>query len=868
MSLIGWWPFTTDGRNQGTLSTANASGYTLEENGKLGKCAYFNKSYYNSSINSITNWNPWTTGATIAGWVKVNYADYKTQIASLTFSSSQSAATGNFFGSTSYGGTGIVWLSNTISSNGTINPLTSISVFGYMRSGSSLKSTTSKRLPDNTWTHLALTADPLTKVLSFYMDGELVGDVSYSGLAEYTGTRSFCINRNEVYGGNGPGVSGQARYNDVRLYDHALTPGEIKELSRGLLIHYDFNYLDLESNMVDNPNSWSETYTTPDGSGQGAIGTFTPQSDGSVKIVDNATNTRIYWKTYPEVKLGETFLVSIKQKLVSGPQSFRWQIQELNSSGSVVHTHWTHETQEFSDLEEGWKLISFVCNIVNSNTVKLRIWIQDGADYTTYTHTYYIKDFSVQKINTEKVIDSSGHGYDATINKSHFIKDTERGQYAFRTKSLGAARTEPVTAASYIRGDIGSLITPTAFTVSSWMKVNAYGLQTSGLMHIGSASDAGSYLTGTFAQYDANFRLNRSVDASQYSISTSLIPDTNWHHVAITWDGATMCGYLDGELKPNLSVTATGPVDPFRYIFLGVDKAGGALRDADVTWGEFKLYMTALKADAIKDIVTTKTYVFEDSSVMAPDLVEADAGLLVTKSAKLQAQKFYESINDEYDHLVYIESTDGGGQYINTGVPSSTKIRRLETHHDLTTSKTSQILFGSNTGGYYFYREWDTVRPNYGAYAPGGPYVQTAITMTPGETYGTIEINANKAVSITIAKNTGSDWVKETKTGTHNNDFNGTDNSFLFGYNNNGSMGYPVPCKLYSFKIWSDVGLIRDFIPAKRRSDSAVGLYDAVNKQFYANAGSGTFIAGPVLTDKNAAFFEIQHVAGRNIIEV
>jgi hypothetical protein len=208
MSLIGWWPFTTDGRNQGTMLTANASGYTLEENGKLGKCAYFNKNYYNSSINSTTNWNPWTTGATIAGWVKVNYADYKTQIAGLTFSSSQSAATGNFFGSTSYGGTGIVWVSNTISSGGTVYPLTSITVFGYMRSGSNTKSTASKQLPNNTWTHLALTADPLTKVLSFYMNGELIGDVSYSGLAAYTDTRPFVINRNEVYGGNGPGVTG------------------------------------------------------------------------------------------------------------------------------------------------------------------------------------------------------------------------------------------------------------------------------------------------------------------------------------------------------------------------------------------------------------------------------------------------------------------------------------------------------------------------------------------------------------------------------------------------------------------------------------------------------------------------------------
>ena len=863
MSLIGWWPFTTDGRNQGTISTANASGYTLEENGKLGKCAFFNKVKYNSDINYINSWNPYTTGMTMAGWVKVKYSEYKAYFDTLTFTSTSHYATGNFFGTTSYGGAGVVWTSNSIINDGSFKQL---NVLGYIRGSNTLVYTNNFTMPDNVWTHLALVADPVTKIASFYINGVLKQDFSYASLTPHNDTRVFGINKNEVYSGNGPGVSGPARFNDVRLYDHPLTAGEIRELSQGLLVHYDFNYLDTGSNIIVNPNDWANRYTKPDGSGQSAIGTATAQADDSLKIVDNNTNTRIRYVTNPEAKQGETYLVSIKYKLISGDETFRWQIQELNSSGGVAYTHWTHTNCEHSDLEEGWKLISYVCNVQHTDTTNLRFWLQDGADYTTYTHTYYIKDFCVQKVNTEQVIDSSGHGYSATINKSHFIKDTARGQYAFRTKSMGAPRTDPVTSASYIKGDIGSLITPTAFTVSSWMKVSEYGLQTSGLMHIGSASDASSYLTGTFAQYDGSFRLNKSVDSSQYTISTSLIPDTNWHHVAITWDGATMCGYLDGALK--LSTAATGTVDPFRYIFLGVDKAGGALRDADVTWGEFKLYMTALNADAIKDIATTKTYVFDDGSLMAPDLIETDNGLLVTEAGILQSNKFYESISDEYDHLEYIESTNGGGQYINTGLPASTKLRKLTAHLNLTTSKTSQILFGSSAAGYYFYREYDTARPNYGAHGPGGPYIQTALPMTPGETYGTIEIGADKSVSLTITKNTGSDWVSETKTGTHKNDFSGTDNSFLFGYNNSGSLGYPVPCKLYSFKVWSDAGLIRDFIPAKRRSDGAIGLYDAVNKQFYTNAGSGTFTAGPVLTDRNAAFFESQNAAGRNIIEV
>ena len=38
-------------------------------------------------------------------------------------------------------------------------------------------------------------------------------------------------------------------------------------------------------------------------------------------------------------------------------------------------------------------------------------------------------------------------------------------------------------------------------------------------------------------------------------------------------------------------------------------------------------------------------------------------------------------------------------------------------------------------------------------------------------------------------------------------------------------------------------------IPVRRLSDSAVGMYDTVSKTFFANAGSGTFTAGPNVTN-------------------
>ena len=52
--------------------------------------------------------------------------------------------------------------------------------------------------------------------------------------------------------------------------------------------------------------------------------------------------------------------------------------------------------------------------------------------------------------------------------------------------------------------------------------------------------------------------------------------------------------------------------------------------------------------------------------------------------------------------------------------------------------------------------------------------------------------------------------------------------------------------KIFYFKITEGSTLLRDFVPARRESDSAIGFYDRANSVFYGNAeASGAFTAGP-----------------------
>lgn len=60
--------------------------------------------------------------------------------------------------------------------------------------------------------------------------------------------------------------------------------------------------------------------------------------------------------------------------------------------------------------------------------------------------------------------------------------------------------------------------------------------------------------------------------------------------------------------------------------------------------------------------------------------------------------------------------------------------------------------------------------------------------------------------------------------------------------------------KVYSCQIKKDKNLVRDFLPCTNPSGE-VGLYDDVNGVFYGNAGTGTFVAGPV-----AIYTELEYI--------
>lgn len=161
----------------------------------------------------------------------------------------------------------------------------------------------------------------------------------------------------------------------------------------GLVFHYD---------MANTSKSWKGKPTTNllntnlgsyaiDGSGQASIGTRTIQSDGSVFIEDVNSNTRLSNGTLP-ISINTSYTVSVKFKKESGTPTFRWQIQGKNASNGIVTTYWTNGQQNSVQDIYGWQTISYTFSFTDPTITQVLIWFQDGADYTTYTHSYYLKE--------------------------------------------------------------------------------------------------------------------------------------------------------------------------------------------------------------------------------------------------------------------------------------------------------------------------------------------------------------------------------------------------------------------------------------------------------------------------------------------
>lgn len=199
----------------------------------------------------------------------------------------------------------------------------------------------------------------------------------------------------------------------------------------------------------------------------------------------------------------------------------------------------------------------------------------------------------------------------------------------------------------------------------------------------------------------------------------------------------------------------------------------------------------------------------------------------------------------EYTRLEYIEGT--GAQYIDTGFKA-----------DYNTRFTADFMLNSTSTAYIFASRG--ARSESYKNAVGILWNGTNFRSDYGSISGAKITGPTTGVRYDVDKNKATCRIGTETVTNSSSSFSSMFNVYLFGCNEGGSLSYPASMRLWSFAIYDNSELVRDFVPAKRSSDGAVGLYDTVTGAFFGNSGTGAFVAGPEVATSHVDGAEVAAV--------
>ena len=209
---------------------------------------------------------------------------------------------------------------------------------------------------------------------------------------------------------------------------------------------------------------------------------------------------------------------------------------------------------------------------------------------------------------------------------------------------------------------------------------------------------------------------------------------------------------------------------------------------------------------------------------------------------------FMANLPNGYIELEYIEST--GTQYINTGFIPKYNTRIVFDAQPISVSGWSGLFGNRNANSQTASQAFLAACSSATQFR--SDYYGQAKTLNVSTVLTRFTADKNKNVFSVLGKtvtNTASTAQSKIK-------------AYIFCINNSGRAQYFIKARGYSCQVYDNNNLIRDYVPCKN-SNSQIGFYDLIEKKFYNNAGTGTFIAGPevkkntILVNDNNSLKEI-----------
>ena len=183
-----------------------------------------------------------------------------------------------------------------------------------------------------------------------------------------------------------------------------------------------------------------------------------------------------------------------------------------------------------------------------------------------------------------------------------------------------------------------------------------------------------------------------------------------------------------------------------------------------------------------------------------------------------------------YIPLEYIEST--GTQYIKTSLTTNDGDISVQAVYEPTSFSVSEgyaVIFGVNSN---FQAGYDST-----GHANIGNATSTGV-------FFALNTKATINAVLSTSSSRGTYFVNGANTGLKRQ-LVASNAVWVFAAKDSSTPRYYARGKMYKFVATRNNTIIMNLVPAKRTSDSVIGLYDFANDVFYTNQGTGTFTAGP-----------------------
>lgn len=426
---------------------------------------------------------------------------------------------------------------------------------------------------NDNWVHYVLTKDNSSAKL--YADGTLVVTVPAANFESTKRTMTGDV----YFGDNGC----EAYLNDFRIYNHCLSPMEVKELAKGLILHYPLNR-----------NGWGQE-------------NLLKESHVAVSTTSYAMHDYYFVSGKAPVE-GQTYTVQLKGQLGTGKTHFGL----FNSGGSVSCVSLTPTTQQNGIYKATFTWKTSTSSTTASNTY-LRVYHMASSTSATSTIEWIkLEEGSVATPWCPNSTDTNNMGLDSTIEYdcSGFCNNGTRiGTFTWTSDT-------PKYAVSTHIGATSSKIHISNFPTSGFGNSYSFawwGKRSSNNPMFWGFSD-GIRLNGMY-----NGNLWNTGDSSNNPIykpgTTTTItgPSVNvWHHYVMTGDGTSCKLYVDGALygqaKTYKAISGTS-------IYINGWDSGTSYCSDNTDISDFRIYATALSASDVKSLYQNCATIDPDGTI-------------------------------------------------------------------------------------------------------------------------------------------------------------------------------------------------------------------------------------------------------------